>query len=130
MYLTGHKKIITAFLLIAFIGQSITALAMSCRLETHLSSSHTMMAGMDHSMMSMDDSMNMMNNHEMPVSGDQKADCCKTMGDCSFNNCSLIGITNSVSISLKTLASAAIDSFASVQPLLLVSSLYRPPIFR
>jgi len=132
MRLTGYKQFIVALLLMAFTSQSIAALAMSCQLNSQAkpSSEQAMMAGMDHSMMDMDGSMDRMNDHSMPSSGDQKADCCKAMGHCSLSNCSLISMTNAFAVSLAALSSTAIDSYTSVQPLPLVSSLYRPPIFR
>ena len=80
MRLTGYKKLIVMLLLMAFTSQSIAALAMSCQMNTqgNTSSEQVMMAGMDHSMMGMDNSMNMINDHSMPSSNsDQKADCCK-----------------------------------------------------
>jgi len=131
MSLTGYKKLIVALFLMVFTSQSIAALAMSCQLnsQTKPSSEQAMMAGMDHSMMDMDGSMDMMNHHSMPSSGDQ-ADCCKAMGHCSLSNCSLISVTNTFAVSLVASSSTAIDSYTSVQPLPLISSLYRPPIFR
>lgn len=132
MHLTGYKKFIVVLLLLAFTSQSIAALAMSCQLNGQVqpSAEQTMMGDMDHSMMGMDDSMNMMGEHSMPPKGNQMSDCCKAMGHCSLGNCSLISVTNSFAISLAAFSSAAIDSYISVQPSPLISSLYRPPIFR
>ncbi len=127
MHLTGYKKLIVALLLMVFASQSIAALAMSCQLNVQ---SGVMMSGMDHSMMDMDSSMDMMDEHPMPSKKDQPSDCCKAMGHCSMGSCSFPSASNTLSIAFTSFSSAAIDSYRSVQPDPLISSLYRPPIFR
>ena len=124
MHLTGYKKLIVALLLLVFTSQSIAALAMSCQLNSLVQP----MMGMDHSMMAMDDSMDMMDGHSMP-SGDQTADCCKVMGHCPMGNC-FPSATSTSTVSFSTFTSTALDSYRSTQPDPLISSLYRPPIFR
>lgn len=132
MYLTGYKKLIVALLLLVFTSQSIAALAMSCQLNSLVQPSieQTMMEGMDYSMMAMDDSMSMMDMQSMPSKGDQTSDCCKAMGHCSMGNCSFLGVSNTLVVSFTAFNSISPDSFLNIQPDPLISSLYRPPIFR
>jgi hypothetical protein len=128
MQCTDYKKIIVALLLMALTSQSMAVLVMPCQFQsqfqnqTQSPSDATAMAGMDHSMQMM--------NHSMPSNENKTPDCCKRMEDCLIGGCALIGMSNTVILSFMASSSAMEDSYTGMQVLSLVSSLYRPPIFR
>lgn len=127
---TGYKNIFIALLLLAFTCQSFAALVMSCQFESQMSHSMNMdyMAEMDHA------NMARMDHSEM--AGDLKTDtttsddCCKAMGHCLSGGCSLANLENNFALSFAVLSSDAARLYISVLPSPLISSLYRPPIFR
>lgn len=126
-----------ALMLLAFTGQTVSALAMPCPAMS------SMMVAMNHDMTAMDEDMpsmdHYMSNHEMPMThamlshadkGSVMKDCCKLPGHCASGSCSTAGFAHSVDFAL-TLSSATVgDNYLSVIPAALVSSLFRPPIFR
>ncbi len=133
MTLMRYKKIIIAVLLMAFTGQSLAALAMSCQVtgKTLLSAAQIMMPSMNHSQMVMDHLANISNDHQHSSNDKQAASCCKLMGQsCSQGNCSLMSVMSTFVLFVEAVISVAVDSYTSVQPLPLVSLPYRPPIFR
>lgn len=127
---TGYKNIFIALLLLAFTSQSFAALVMPCQFVSKASHSMNMedMAGMNHF------DMEGMDHSEM--AGDIKADtnpmsdCCKTVGHCSSGSCSLAIFGDSFAVSLLSTQADVNVSFISFIPESLVSSLFRPPIFR
>ena len=108
------------------------------------SMNHSDMASMDHSdMPSMNHSdMPSMNHSDMAsmghlkIAGDIKTDttptsnCCKTVGHCSSGSCSLAIFGDSFVISLLSTHADANIFYTNFVPESLISSLFRPPIFR
>jgi hypothetical protein len=127
---TGYKNIFIALLLLAFTSQSFAALVMPCQFVSKASHSMNMddMAGMNHS------DMEGMDHSEM--AGDIKtdtnpmSDCCKTVGHCSSGGCSLALFGHSFAVSLLSTQADVNVYYTSFIPESLVSSLFRPPIFR
>jgi membrane protease subunit (stomatin/prohibitin family) len=129
MRLTRLKKLLLALLLMVFTGQSIAASVARCPMQQAESSTpHSMMAGMDHSMMdmqAMDQAM-----LESHAQHSKKADCCKQLGHCLQGGCSVIGLDTHMLVPLPISTSAAAYFYHRAQPLRVASSLFRPPIFR
>ena len=135
---TGYKNIFIALLLLAFTSQSFAALLMPCQFVSQTSHSMNMddMAGMDHSDIEGMDHSNMAGMDHSEIAGDIKtdtnpmSDCCKTVGHCSSAGCSLAIFGHSFAVPLLSTQTDVNVSFTSFIPENLVSSLFRPPIFR
>jgi hypothetical protein len=120
-----RKSLFFAFLLLALISQSVTAVTMKCELQQQ-GDSHTMV-GMTHTMSDM--------SHEMVMSTQAKdlnhvSDCCNTMEHCVSGSCSLPAFSHFLSLTPILATTTAVDIYSSKFPVKPVSSLYRPPIFR
>jgi hypothetical protein len=134
MLLICNRKLLTALLLLAFISQTLVAAAMMCQLAT----SSMPMSEMQHAPMAMDESMSMEHMHHnmgdmnkfSSTKTNYNVDCCKTMGHCLLGGCSLAATATHIAFLLLPLHATTADVYASVMPLPLISSLYRPPIFR
>jgi uncharacterized protein involved in copper resistance len=135
---TGYKNIFIALLLLAFTSQSFAALVMPCQFLSQASHSTNMddMAGVDHSGMEGMDHSNMVGMDHSEMASDIKtdtnpmSDCCKTLGHCSSGSCSLALFGHSFAVSLPATQADLNVSFTSFIPESLISSLFRPPIFR
>ena len=135
---TGYKNIFIALLLLAFTSQSFAALVMPCQFLSQASHSIYMddMAGMNHSGMEDMDHSNMVGMDHSEMASDIKtdtnpmSDCCKTVGHCSSGSCSLALFGHSFAVSLPATQADLNVSFTSFIPESLISSLFRPPIFR
>lgn len=135
---TGYKNIFIALLLLAFTSQSFAALVMPCQFVSKASHSMNMddMAGMNHSDMEGMDHSNMVGMDHSEMASDIKtdtnpmSDCCKTLGHCSSGSCSLALFGHSFAVSLPATQADLNVSFTSFIPESLISSLFRPPIFR
>jgi hypothetical protein len=127
---TGYKNIFIALLLLAFTSQSFAALVMPCQFLSQASHSTNMddMAGVDHSNMVGMDHSEMAS--DIKTDTNPMSDCCKTLGHCSSGSCSLALFGHSFAVSLPATQADLNASFSSFIPESLISSLFRPPIFR
>lgn len=127
------KSWFIALLLLAFTSQSMAALTMVCEMPQQLSqldmhASHTR-ADMHHANMS----------HPMAETGSAEHSKlsrnlpdahCATMDHCTSGSCLLPALSSSFSVDTMGVTATVMDSYDSGVPVALVSSLYRPPIFR
>ncbi|HOY22145.1 MAG TPA: hypothetical protein PK002_03275 [Cellvibrio sp.] len=143
---TGYKNIFIALLLLAFTSQSFAALVMPCQFLSQASHSinmddmagmdHSGIGGMDHSGIGGMDHSNMVGMDDSEMASDIEtdtnpmSDCCKTVGHCSSGSCSLALFGHSFAVSLPATQADLNVSFTSFIPESLISSLFRPPIFR
>jgi hypothetical protein len=132
MPLRRYLHFIVALLLLAFIGQLVSAAAMTCEIKMpeavstfqpensyHHTSETPMhdMADMDHS--SHTDTTNQQHS---------PADCCKTMGHCLLA-CTVAVTGKDNFFAMQKQISIAMDIYSRTTPAPLASSHYRPPIF-
>lgn len=130
---------LVALLVLVFVGQSLAAVAMPCRLmdagpnnmphsmNHEMSQMNHSMAHMDHSMMNMHHDMSHMDDSQ---SGDMNSthDCCKTIGQCSSGSCSAPALTYHLELNLASNNLPLTSGYHQHIPNSPVSSLYRPPI--
>lgn len=127
-----------ALLALVFVGQSLAAVAMPCRMmeiaqigmnhEMNHSMAEMDHSAMDHSMMNMHHDMSQMDDNQ---SGDMNSthDCCKTIGHCSSGSCSAPAMTYHLELNLAANNLLLVNGYHQHIPNSPISSLYRPPIF-
>lgn len=121
-----------ALLVLVFLGQSLAAVAMPCRLMDVAPNNmpHSMnhdMSQMVHSMMNMHHDVSHMDDSQ---SGDTNSthDCCKTIGQCSSGSCSAPAMAYHLELNLAANNLLLASGYHQHIPNTPVSSLYRPPI--